>query len=103
MERRTLLEREPPSVGAAWAAALCETTRKEGRSVAGGWPGTVVEARLLVNSRLNDDLAARHFRPLTESELTEATGAAYARARQVWIDVARAVRHEAKHRPTAKD
>lgn len=101
--RRTFLEREPSSVGVEWATALCETTTKEGRPVEGGWPGTLPEARFLVTSRLNDNLTARHCRPLTESELGEATNAAYARARQVWLDVARAGRHAARRRPTVKD
>ena len=101
--RRSFLEREPSSVGVAWATALCETTTKEGRAVEGGWPGTLPEARFLVTSRLNDNLAARHRRPLTESELGEATNAAYARARQVWLDVARAGRQAARRRPMARD
>jgi hypothetical protein len=101
--RRTFLEREPSSVGVEWATALCETTTKEGRAVEGGWPGTLPEARSLVTSRLNDNLAARHRRPLTESELGEATNAAYARARQVWLDVARARRQAARRRPIVED
>ena len=103
MERRTLLDREAPSVGVEWAAALCETTRKEGRLVAGGWPGTLLEARLLVTSRLNHDLAAKHLKPLTEDELDAATNVTYARAKQEWLDVARALKLEARRRSPADD
>jgi hypothetical protein len=103
MERRSRLDLEPSSVGVEWATALCENTRKEGRLVAGGWPGTLPEARLLVGSRLNDHLAARHLEPLSESELGAATNAAYSRARQEWLDVARALRVEARRRPMGKN
>lgn len=103
LERRSQLDCEPSSVGVEWALTLCETTRKEGRLVAGGWPGTLPEARLLVGSRLNDHLAARHLEPLSESELGAATNVAYARARQEWLDVARALRHEARRQPMTKD
>src|SRR6478752_9212933 len=45
-ERRSqLLQEQPGVVGAQWAVDACADARSNGRSIEGGWPGTVPEAR----------------------------------------------------------
>lgn len=89
MERSALLKRVSAELGSTWAAAMCDNTRREGRVVAGGWPGTLLEARGRVWQRLNAELARYRLQGLSEAELTQATDETYARARQDWTEDAR--------------
>lgn len=47
---REAFEREVDAIGQAWAEARIDALRKEGRSIAGGWPGTMSEARARVSA-----------------------------------------------------
>ena len=84
MRRSSLLLRGPTEVGAEWARAMCESLAAQGRSVAGGWPGTVVEARARVLLHLQRELTANGQAPLTGDELAVAASQTYTRARAEW-------------------
>ena len=96
MERRELLQQVPLRLGSTWAESLCDAVRKEGRVVAGGWPGTLLEARGRVWQQVNAELARQGMGGLTEAELTRATDTAYARAKKEWLEIARRSKLEAR-------
>jgi hypothetical protein len=48
LDRWRVLERLATDEGLAWAARSCEELRQQGRTIAGGWPGTVSQARLRI-------------------------------------------------------
>lgn len=96
MERREILQRVPLSLGSTWAASVCETMRREGRVIAGGWPGTLLEARGRVWQQVNAELARHRLPVLTEGELTQATDHAYAQAKRDWLEDARRSKLEAR-------
>ena len=52
--RRVGLERLAAAEGLAWASFLCAELRAQGRSIAGGWPGTISEARRRVRVCTSD-------------------------------------------------
>ena len=83
-QRRRLIKQEPAALGTAWAIDSCEELRQSGRSVEGGWPGTVKEARVRVQRELTRLLAARGLAPLRPEELVAATSAAYEQAKRAW-------------------
>ena len=93
--RQSLLVEAPAALGAAWAHGLCAGMQREGRSIEGGWPGTVVEARAMVLGHLVRELARRGMAPPSTAELTSATEITYDRARRHWLEVARRGRGEA--------
>jgi phosphoglycolate phosphatase-like HAD superfamily hydrolase len=89
MERRILLEQDPIAVGTAWARAVCDNLTGQGRSIAGGWPGTLVEARARIAKSLRDELTKHGFKELDPEELDHAVSATYARAKQEWFETER--------------
>ena len=89
MKRETILQDLPVGVGVAWARALCESIEGDGSPIEGGWPGTMVEARARVSGELGRELSRHALAPPSIEEFAAATNIAYARARQVWLEVAR--------------
>ena len=83
-ERSVFLDRECRALGASWVEGWCARLKRQGRMVEGGWPGTVPEARFLVRSRVDSELAARGLRLLDNDECVIATRATYERAKQEW-------------------
>jgi hypothetical protein len=83
--RRLLLEHGPASAGACWAAGWRDDLIRDGRPAAGGWPGTVREARLRVTAALAPELSRRNLPALTPEELERAARVAYAAARREWL------------------
>jgi hypothetical protein len=72
------------AAGLAWARASAEAVQREGRVVAGGWPGTVSEAKALAG-----ECARRaRVRALGPRELRELTRLVYAAARRNWLATA---------------
>lgn len=72
-------------VGKAWAKARAESFRSADREVAGGWPGTVSEARAQVLVALGargrrDQVSVEHMQELSRT--------AYRAARAMWQSVA---------------
>ena len=60
--------------------------------MAGGWPGTLPEARALVGLEFTRELGARALGILCPSELSTAVSIAYERAKRDWLAAARAAR-----------
>jgi hypothetical protein len=96
MERRHLLDESPGAIGADWARAVCQRINQEGRTIAGGWPGTIVEARARIAGHLRAALARHRMEALAPEELALAANATYARAKQEWLAAERRSRIEAK-------
>lgn len=88
-DRNVILDQRPATVGAAWARAVCERINGEGRIIAGGWPGTIVEARARIASHLRSELAERRMKALAPEELERAANVTYARAKQEWHEAER--------------
>jgi hypothetical protein len=89
--RRTLLlERTAASVGETWARGWLAELGSEGRSAAGGWPGTITQARSRVRVMVTAELARARFQPAAADEVDKTARAAYARAREVWLASAKA-------------
>jgi len=79
----TALERAVDAAGQAWALDWSNTLSGEGRSVSGGWPGTLSEARgrvaLCVARRVGP------ARRVSAEELESLARRAYAAARKAWL------------------
>jgi len=85
VNRERYVESHSQIVGDAWAQNVALDLRREQRTAAGGWPGTMSEARAR---------ATAHFRglsvsALTRDELENAARAVYQRARGRWLAYAR--------------
>ncbi len=79
--RRSVLEQAALDTAKAWADSRIDELRAEGREVAGGWPGTLSEARHFVRA----SLVRKGVSFVTHDELEQAARAAYARARSTWL------------------
>ena len=79
--RRDVLEQAALDTAKAWADSRIDQIRAEGREVAGGWPGTLSEAR----HYLRASLARKGVSLVTHDELEQAARATYARARSTWL------------------
>jgi len=87
-ERRAeVLGRIAVETGEAWVLWWYDQLRRQRRPVAGGWPGTLSEARARLTARVSADLG-REF-TLTYAELDVLARTAYFRAKGEWC--ARAV------------
>jgi hypothetical protein len=84
--RRAILENAALTAGEQWALSYRDEMRGQGRPIAGGWPGTLSEARARVAACLR--LQERHGSTVTSAELTWLAKTAYARARRQWLAVA---------------
>lgn len=98
-QRGKLLEDCAVELGASWARSLCEATRQEQRPVAGGFPGTIPEARWRVARQLGLELARLALSPLLPAELSSAADLAYARARRDWLETVRTGKPALRRRP----
>lgn len=91
-QRAAILRGGPSAVGGAWVKTLCTALAEQGRPVAGGWPGTMVEARALIDHHLHLELARCGLRHASSTELALAAEATYARARSEWLGIERNAR-----------
>jgi hypothetical protein len=82
--RRALLDQTAVTVGRIWADQWRHDLRREGRAAAGGWPGTLREARIRVEHHLQDELARRTIAEVTGAERELLVRRAYASARAEW-------------------
>ncbi|HEU5058753.1 MAG TPA: hypothetical protein VFU21_19605 [Kofleriaceae bacterium] len=82
--RKALLERAAHAEGSAWAAWWRVELRRQKRFQAGGWPGTLSEARIRVARRVAAELGPAFG--ATREELEVAARSAYAIARREWND-----------------
>ena len=79
--RRALLERAASAAAVAWADRCMIALRAEGRALAGGWPGTLSEARGWARVEIN----VHGIQP-THEELEWLAHNTYARARDAWLE-----------------
>ncbi len=86
--RRTLIEELAATVGRSWAERRRSELRSEGRRAAGGWPGTMREARGCIEHALTQELHGRNLAAFTADERETAARAANASARTAWLRAA---------------
>lgn len=82
--RRVQLGRVATAEASAWAAWWRGELSRQKRPLAGGWPGTLSEARVRVARRIAADLGAAFL--TTREELDETARAAWGAARREWND-----------------
>jgi len=87
-----MLRERPTAVGVAWAKALCLNMKTQGRIIAGGWPGTIGEARARIARHLQDELAAAGMPALCREELDAAASATNLGAKAAWLEAERSSR-----------
>ena len=73
-------------LGVDWADRFREQLHRDGRPAAGGWPGTVAEARARVERLLLPALVQKRMPQATSAERAELARALYAAARQRWLE-----------------
>jgi hypothetical protein len=73
-------------VGRMWAAELRAAIVSEKRRAAGGWPGTLREARAHVAVSLLPWLRNNGQAPVTSEQCEGAARLVYASARKVWLE-----------------
>jgi hypothetical protein len=83
-QRHAHLERVAFAEATAWAAWWRAELGRQRRPIAGGWPGTVSEARVRIARRIAADLGPSF--EATREELDETARAAYGAARREWND-----------------
>lgn len=80
--RQALLDGAAQAEGSAWASWWRGELARQERPVAGGWPGTLTEARVRVACRISAELGAAF--DATRQELEQAARGAYGVARREW-------------------
>jgi hypothetical protein len=75
------LEADSFAVGDAWVEHVRRDLENASRRIAGGWPGTVGEAR----ARTQAHFAQRRARSLSPDDLERVAVGAYRRARRQWL------------------
>jgi len=83
-ERRTFIEQSAVALGRTWAEGWRHELHREGRPAAGGWPGTLREARTRVERTILSELRCRKMPAFTSVERELAARATYASARNEW-------------------
>jgi hypothetical protein len=97
MERGKLLGECAVALGTSWVRSLSETMLRERRVVAGGFPGTIPEARWRVARYVGAELERRALSPLRPDEASTAVDAAYACARREWLLLVRSGERRARN------
>lgn len=90
---RAILQSVEAEAG-AWAERLADATNAEGRPVAGGWPGTISEARFVV---ARCAAGGPHPVRVTQDELELLTRRAYVVAKAAWRQRTESVPHDDPH------
>jgi hypothetical protein len=88
-ERGLILGQQRELLGETWAKVWFQALRTEGRPVAGGWPGTLQEARYRARMHCDRELSRRGQPPLSQDELHLVAAAIYERAKRDWMRVVR--------------
>ena len=83
--RRALVEKAATTAGEVWARWWRAELERQGRAAAGGWPGTLSEARARVLEAVLPDLRKSGIRELTFEERELAAKTLYATARRRWL------------------
>lgn len=90
--REHLIDQCLATIGKTWASSWVEQMSLAGRSIAGGWPGRLAEARALVLRDLTRELATQGMTPPSATELAGAPGTVNEHARTEWLRVSKAKR-----------
>jgi hypothetical protein len=88
-ERGLILGQQRELLGETWAKGWFQALRTEGRPVAGGWPGTLQEARYRARMHCDRELSRCGQPPLSQEELDLIAAAIYERAKRDWMRVVR--------------
>ncbi len=72
-------------VGDEWVERVRHDLRADNRATAGGWPGTLREARARTYAYFTNEAALRRFGVLSATELELLVRAVYDRARNQWL------------------
>jgi hypothetical protein len=80
---RIVLERLAVEEGHAWVARIFGQLKDQGRAIAGGWPGTVSEASLLIATRVSSSFPATAS--VTRPEMEELARLTYVTAKHEWL------------------
>ena len=83
-ERRKFIEQSAIAIGQTWAEGWRRELHREGRPAAGGWPGTLREARTRVEQTLQIEMRGRKMAAITGVERELAARTTYASARSEW-------------------
>jgi len=84
LDRWRDLEGLATAEGTAWATRSCDELLREGRSIAGGWPGTLSQARLRIAMCMNGR-AAKPVRALSADDLDWLARTLYLTAKAEWL------------------
>jgi hypothetical protein len=101
--RQQLIQRCLAALGTSWASSSCQEMVKANRSIEGGWPGRMEEARTLVQRELTRELAAQGMAPPKPSELAGAPAIVYDHARRGWLQASKAQRLAVRRARAADD
>lgn len=82
--RQQFIEQSANALGQAWARRWRQDLHREGRPAAGGWPGTMREARTQVEITLPGEMRHRKMPAITGVERELAARTAYSSARNEW-------------------
>jgi hypothetical protein len=82
--RRLFLEQSAVALGQTWAEQWRQDLHREGRRAAGGWPGTLREARARVRRSILVEMTRRRMPAITAAERETAARTTYASARSEW-------------------
>lgn len=82
--RESVLEQAALSAAREWAKTCRADLALDGRRAAGGWPGTIPEARMRASAQAAKALSDRSMSALTHDELLRAARITYDEARRVW-------------------
>ena len=82
--RLTFVEQSATALGRVWAQECRRDLHREGRPAAGGWPGTLREARMRVDQALRIEMRIRKMDAINSGERELAARTTYASARNEW-------------------
>lgn len=85
MKLNETLEAGSLAVGDAWVERVRHDLRADNRPTAGGWPGTMREARARTYAFFTNEAGLRRFGVLSADELELVVRAVYERARNQWL------------------
>lgn len=87
-DRQSVLERSATAGGEQWAHRWRDELASSQRRAAGGWPGTIAQARVCARAHVSAELARLRLAGPSPAELEQAARVTYARARAVWLQLA---------------
>ncbi|PIE05846.1 MAG: hypothetical protein CSA75_02625 [Sorangium cellulosum] len=85
VSRRVLVEQTATNAGEVWAGWWRKELVRQGRAAAGGWPGTLSEARAKVLETVLPEMRKRGMGELSFDEQELAAKTLYATARRRWL------------------